>query len=108
MQITKSHLKRIILEELRHFDEGVYQHDSGRPELAMVGAEGSPTEPDDTETAISLLKAIMVEYESAGQISPETLESINAFVSTSEPERFATPSDNQSAVVPPTDGEVEA
>ena len=108
MQITKSHLKRIILEELQHFDEGAFPHPSGDPALTMVGAKGSPADPDETELAISLLKAIMTEYRSAGEISPDTLGSIEAFISDAEPERFTTPSDGQSEVVPPTDGEVEA
>lgn len=93
MQITKSHLKRIILEELRHFEEGVYQDPSGSPELAMVGDEA----PSAGDRATSLLKAIVAEAGGDGKITAETLKSIETFLGqgASEP-------------VPPTDGEREA
>lgn len=107
MKITKSHLKRIILEELGHFEEGVFPHSSGNPALTMVGDKNSPTEPDDADLLRSMLQGIMDEYQSAGSLSPDTLQGIQDLLA-SGPEQFEVPADGQSAPVPPTDGEVEA
>ena len=107
MKITKSHLKRIILEELGHFGEGVFPHSSGNPALTMVGDKNSPTEPDDADEGIAMLRAIMTEYQSTGGLSPDTLEAIEQLLAAG-PEQFEVPADGQSAPIPPTDGEVEA
>tara|TARA_R100000152_G_C6776573_1_gene205794 strand:- start:1150 stop:1473 length:324 start_codon:yes stop_codon:yes gene_type:complete len=107
MKITKSHLKRIILEELGHFEEGVFPHSSGNPALTMIGDKNSPTEPDDADLLRSMLQGIMDEYQSAGSLSPDTLQGIQDLLA-SGPEQFEVPADGQSEPVPPTDGEVEA
>jgi len=107
MKITKSHLKRIILEELQHFEEGVFPHSSGNPALTMVGDKNSPTEPDDADLLRSMLQAIVDEHQSAGRLSPDTLQSVQDLLA-SGPKQFEVPADGQSEPVPPTDGEREA
>ena len=108
MKITKSHLKRIILEELGHFEEGAFPHSSGNPALTMVGDKNSPTEPGELELLRTMLQGIVAEYESAGNLSLKTLEAIQDLLA-SGPEQSAPPEGGWNAPpVPPTDGEVEA
>mgnify|MGYP003146627889 CR=1 FL=1 len=108
MKITKSHLKRIILEELGHFEEGAFPHSSGNPALTMIGDKNNPTEPGELELLRSMLQGIVKEYESAGSLSPKTLKAIQVVVD-GGPEQSAPPEGGWNAPpVPPTDGEVEA
>ena len=73
----------------------------------MIGDKNSPTDPDELELLRSMLEGIVAEYESAGSLSPKTLEAIQVVVDAG-PEQFEVPADGQSEPVPPTDGEVEA